>query len=179
MKLKHHEKKLLRKVDFFDWKGDNTLREAQVLRRYHVTGREDYVKYNKLVGMITALVARLKTVEESQRTEITEGLLRKLYAMGLINSESLAKADKVSVSAFCRRRLPVVMVRLKMAESVREAVDLVQAGNVRVGPNTVKDPAFLITRSLEDFVTWTDHSKIRRHIAKYNDKLDDFDLLRL
>jgi len=30
---------------------------------------------------------------------------------------------------------------------------------------------------MEDFITWTDHSKIKRHVLKYNDKLDDFDLL--
>lgn len=71
------------------------------------------------------------------------------------------------------------MVRLKMAETVREAVGLVETGNVRVGPSTVTDPAFLVTRSLEDFVTWADDSKIKRHIARYNNKLDDFDLLRL
>jgi hypothetical protein len=28
-----------------------------------------------------------------------------------------------------------------------------------------------------DFVTWVDSSKIKRAIAKYNDKLDDYDLL--
>jgi U3 small nucleolar ribonucleoprotein protein IMP3 len=30
---------------------------------------------------------------------------------------------------------------------------------------------------MEDFVTWVDTSKIRRHVDKYNDRLDDFDLL--
>jgi U3 small nucleolar ribonucleoprotein protein IMP3 len=30
---------------------------------------------------------------------------------------------------------------------------------------------------MEDFVTWVDSSKIRRAVSKYNDKLDDFDLL--
>ena len=60
MKLKHHESKLLRKVDFLQWKTDNSLREAAVMRRYHVTGREDYIKYNKLVGMVTSTVAKLK-----------------------------------------------------------------------------------------------------------------------
>ena len=59
MKLKHHQQKLLRKVDFLSWKGDNTLREAAVMRRYHVTGREDYVKYSRLVGQVTAFVAKL------------------------------------------------------------------------------------------------------------------------
>ncbi len=50
-------------------------------------------------------------------------------------------------------------------------------GHVRVGPETVVDPAYLVSRNMEDFVTWTDRSKIRRKVAAYNDKLDDFDLL--
>jgi len=105
-------------------------------------------------------------------------LLRKLYALGVIDSDSsLAKAERVTVSAFCRRRLAVVMVRLKMAETVREAVTLVETGNVRVGPNAVTDPAFLVTRAMEDYLTWADDSNIKRHIASYHDNLDDFDLL--
>ena len=44
-------------------------------------------------------------------------------------------------------------------------------------PQTVTDPAFLVTRSMEDYVTWVDTSKIRQKVLKYNDKLDDFDLL--
>ena len=30
---------------------------------------------------------------------------------------------------------------------------------------------------LEDYVTWVDTSKIKRKVAAYNDKLDDYDLL--
>jgi U3 small nucleolar ribonucleoprotein protein IMP3 len=98
--------------------------------------------------------------------------------MALVNTKtSLAVCDKITASAFCRRRLPVVMVRLKMAETLREAVTFVEQGHVRVGPETVTDPAFLVTRNYEDFVTWVDTSKIRRHIQKYSDALDDFDLL--
>ena len=48
--LKHHEKPLLKKVNFLEWKKDANLREIAVLRRYHVQDREDYTKYNKLVG---------------------------------------------------------------------------------------------------------------------------------
>jgi U3 small nucleolar ribonucleoprotein protein IMP3 len=42
--LKHHERKLLKKVDFLQWKSDGNIREAQVLRRYLLQNREDYVK---------------------------------------------------------------------------------------------------------------------------------------
>ena len=32
-------------------------------------------------------------------------------------------------------------------------------------------------RNMEDFVTWVDTSRIRRAVDKYNEKLDDYDLL--
>ena len=69
------------------------------------------------------------------------------------------------------------MARLKMSETLKEAVTLIEQGHIRVGPETITDPAFLVNRNLEDFVTWTDQSKIRRHIMKYNDRLDDYELL--
>lgn len=43
-KLKYHERKLLKKVDFISWKADRNIREVQILRRYHVQKREDYTK---------------------------------------------------------------------------------------------------------------------------------------
>lgn len=45
-KLKDHEKKLLKKVDFFQWKSDSSMREIKVMRRYHLQDREDYIKYH-------------------------------------------------------------------------------------------------------------------------------------
>ena len=43
-KLKYHEKKLLKKVDFISWKSDRNVREVQILRKYHIQKREDYTK---------------------------------------------------------------------------------------------------------------------------------------
>jgi hypothetical protein len=34
--LKYHEQKLLKKVNFLQWKSDQNVREIKVLRRYHV-----------------------------------------------------------------------------------------------------------------------------------------------
>lgn len=33
------------------------------------------------------------------------------------------------------------------------------------------DPAFLVTRNMEDFITWTDTSKIRAHVLEYNEEV--------
>ena len=87
-KLKFHEQKLLKKVDFLNWKNDASAKENAVLRRYHVQDRNDYQKYNRLVGNLTKLVAKLKVLKPSDEYRIhkTEQLCAKLYEMGVINS---------------------------------------------------------------------------------------------
>lgn len=51
----------------------------------------------------------------------------RLYNMGVISTKkSLVLLEKLSTSSFCRRRLSVVMVRLKMAETLREACTFIE-----------------------------------------------------
>jgi U3 small nucleolar ribonucleoprotein protein IMP3 len=97
--------------------------------------------------------------------------------MGLIPTKnSVADCNNISVSSFCRRRLPVVLFRLKMSQTLTEAITFIEQGHVRVGPKTVTDPSFLVTRNMEDYVTWNDSSKIKRTIQEYKGQRDDFTL---
>ena len=107
----------------------------------------------------------------------TSRALDKLHGLGLIQQKRLQACDGIAASTLCRRRLPVVLVRLRFAETMREAVTLVEQGHIRIGPENVTDPAFLVSRNMEDYITWVDTSKIKRTVMKYNDALDDFDLL--
>ncbi|KAL0207449.1 hypothetical protein P9112_012077 [Eukaryota sp. TZLM1-RC] len=176
--LKHHEQKLLKKVDFFNYRKDNSVREIQILRRYHIQDRADYEHYNRIVGMVTKLANKLELMPQTDehRIKMTTTLLSKLFSMGVItNKESLLVAKKVTASAFCRRRLPIVMVRLKMANSPRIATQMIEHGHIRVGTDTIMDPAFLVPRHLEDSITWTQGSKYRQHIAKYQSQYDDYE----
>lgn len=66
-----------------------------------------------------------------------------------------------------------------MSENLKHATQLIEQGHVRVGPEVVKDPAFLVSRNLEDFVTWVDGSKIKEHVLRYNDMRDDFQMWNL
>nr|CAG4649561.1 EOG090X0APJ [Scapholeberis mucronata]SVE93789.1 EOG090X0APJ [Scapholeberis mucronata] len=178
-KLKFHEQKLLKKVDFISWKLDNNIHEVKILKRYKIQKRDDYSRYCKITQHIQKLATKIKDLDPTDpfRIECSASLLEKLYSMGLIqNKWSLDVVKHLSASCFCRRRLPVVMVRSKMADSITTATKFVEQGHVRVGPEVVKDPAFLVTRNMEDFVTWVDSSAIKKHIMEYNEMRDDFNM---
>lgn len=179
-KLKYHEKKLLKKVDFIKWNSDNNLFQLQLMRKFFVQKREELLKYNKMTKQILDVAKKIKELDQQDpfRAASTSQLLEKAYTMGLIpTKQSLSLVEQISASSFCRRRLPVVMVKLHMAQTVKAATTFVQQGHVRVGPEVVTDPAFLVTRNMEDFLTWTDTSAIRKHVLTYNDQRDDFDLM--
>ncbi|XP_044004459.1 U3 small nucleolar ribonucleoprotein protein IMP3 [Aphidius gifuensis] len=179
-KLKFHEQKLLKKVDFISWPADNNLREVKVLKKYHIQKRDDYTMYNKLSREARDIAKKIKEIDPAHpfRVEHSAMLLEKLYSMGLIGQKfDLSHCQKLTASCFCRRRLPVVMVRSKMSQNIKMATKFIEQGHVRVGTEIIKDPAFLVTRNMEDFVTWVDTSAIKKHILEYNNNRDDFDIL--
>ena len=51
----------------------------------------------------------------------------RLSSIGVIpTKKSLVQTEKLAASAFCRRRLSVVMMRLKMAETLKEACTFIE-----------------------------------------------------
>lgn len=86
--LKHHEQKLLRKVDFSTYKSDGDHRDALVMRRYGLQRRDDYSKYNRLAGSLRQLAHRLAALEPNDpfRQKHEDLLLSKLFDMGILGT---------------------------------------------------------------------------------------------
>ena len=129
-------------------------REAAVMRRYAIQGRDDYRKYNQLAGSLRQLAHKLAALDPADpfRRKKEDELLSKLFDMGILGTGGGGRGKlsdiehKITVSAFARRRLPVVMTRLRMADHVQSAVDLIEQGHVRVGTDVITDTAYLVTR---------------------------------
>ena len=178
--LKYHEKKLLKKVDFLNWKKDDNIRETKLMRRYYITKREDLKKYNRICGQIKRIVSKLMLLKQTDEYRIkkTQDLLTRLYNIGLIKSKnSLKDVDEIGTSRFCRRRLAVVLFRNKYCESIKQAVTYIEQGQLQIGTDVVYNPAMMVTRNMEDHISWVNTSKIKKKIDTYNDTVDDYDML--
>ena len=64
-----------------------------------------------------------------------------------------------------------------MAETVKEAAMFIEQGHIKVGTETVTDPAMHINRNMEDHITWVKDSKIRMQIKEHEGARDDYDLM--
>jgi U3 small nucleolar ribonucleoprotein protein IMP3 len=125
-----------------------------VVNRYRIQQRDDYKKYNQLCGQLRQLAHKLSLLSPTDpfRRKHEDLLLEKLFDAGILGTGGGGKGllsdveHKVTVSAFCRRRLGVVMHRLGMAQNLEHAARLIEQQHVRVGTEVVTDPAFLVTR---------------------------------
>jgi U3 small nucleolar ribonucleoprotein protein IMP3 len=130
--------------------------------------------------LIKKTVAKLKALDKNDEYRIkkTQELLNKMYDMGLINNKgNLLDLNKIGISVFCRRRLAYLLFKNKYCETIKEAITFIEQGQVRVGIEVITNPGFLVTRALEDHITWTNNSKIKRRIAEYNNQVDDYEML--
>lgn len=178
-KLKHHEQKLLRRHDFELYRSEKRSHESQVRSQFYLQDGEDYKRYNILTGKITKLVDQLKHLPPTSkvRIEVSRQLLQTLYSLGAVDrAKDLSSCYRLSTASFCKRRLAVMLVKLKMAPNNAIAVRFIEQGHVRVGPRIVTDPGFLVTRSNEDLITWGNRSRIREKVSRYRHEHDDYDM---
>lgn len=88
----------------------------------------DYKKYNALCGNLRQLAHKLSELDPTTdpvRKKVEGEVLDKLWRMGILKQSreqgaGLSRVEKeVTVSAFCRRRLAVVMVRTGMVQTIK------------------------------------------------------------
>jgi U3 small nucleolar ribonucleoprotein protein IMP3 len=235
-KLKHHEQKLLKKVDFLAVRApghpettpDPRAVEAgckhtrdqgppqiphtapgglpQVSPPAPSLSTTHLPRYNKLCGALRSYAHRLSMLpaQDPFRAQMEGQLLSKLYDIGVLTSQAkLSDVDnRLTVAAFCRRRLAVFMCMSKMAETVSAVRTLLvhippmhtpprppsssnRATSVSAPTQSLIPPfssqgtsfslhctfPLILSRHMEDFVTWVDTSKLKRTVMAYNDEV--------
>eukprot|EP01132_Coremiostelium_polycephalum_P010327 gene10327-12679_t len=178
-KLKYHEQKLLKKVNFHHYKKEDP-RDNINIARYGLSGKEEYFAYTKIAKQLHEILTKLGELDEKDpvKHKVSGDLADKLFNMGVIDSKSTSELTKITAANFCRRRASYMLVKLKMAKDLKHAFTLLSHGHIRIGPEVIKDPATLITRKSQDFITWVDTSSMKRKVMEYNGELDDYDLLQ-
>ena len=67
--LKHHEQKLLKKVDFFSWKEDQNIREASIIRKYHLQNRYEinFITFSELLLHLERIISNITKLRGALR----------------------------------------------------------------------------------------------------------------
>ena len=99
-----------------------------IRQRYLLQDPMDYRKYNALCGSMRQMAHKLSQLDpetDPVRKKLESELLDKLWRMGILKQSreqgaALSRVEReVTVSAFCRRRLAVLMVRSGLVQTIK------------------------------------------------------------
>lgn len=174
--LKYHEQKLLKKVNFLEWGSTNSSREQMITGTFFLKSREEYKFYNCLTGKVRKLAESLARLPDNDAVKrlVSKKLINLLYDLGIIENKKLLDCTKIGVSSICRRRLPMVLAQKKMVPHFEAGDKFVQQGHVKLGNRVITDTSTLVSKMMEDFIGWSDASKIRKKVDEFNEDYDDY-----
>lgn len=128
-KLKYHEQKLVKKVDFLNWKSDGKeevrVAALKIIAKYNLRDHEEFFKYARISQQVNTTLDSIRALQGDEYTafkrEQLELVARKLFTMGIINSvdEVLDNAQfKTKTSQFCARRLSYMLKVKKFVQVI-------------------------------------------------------------
>lgn len=136
------------------WTSERIEEENKLQKEYGLKNKSEIWKANATVGRFRTrarelLGSGMEDVESKKR----EGeLLTKLNQMGLLQSDMLEDVLALKVNDLLERRLQTMVYRKGLANTIKQARQLVTHGHILVRDNVVNVPSYPVLKEEEDFI---------------------------
>lgn len=138
------------------WNEDLLREELQLLGEYGLRNKRELWLARALLRRTKERARALLSAPLEEREEAENQFKERLYRQGLINDTSVPLDNVLSldIRAVLERRLQTLVVRRGLAKSMYQARQMIVHGHVAVAGRRVTSPGFLVSRELEDQISY-------------------------
>lgn len=150
------------------WIKERLLEEMELLGKYGLRNKRELWKAQTLLRRIREKAKALLSLAPEVRAAREAELIRKLYHMGLLESES-ATIDEIlglTTEHVLERRLQTIVYRKGFARTIHEARQLIVHGHIAIAGRRVTSPGYLVTREEEDLIDIAPGSPLAQRIKE-------------
>ncbi len=150
------------------WIKERLLEEMELLGKYGLRNKREIWKAQTLLRRIREKAKALLSLPPEIRAAREAELIRKLYHMGLLESES-ATIDEIlglTTEHVLERRLQTIVYRKGFARTIHEARQLIVHGHIAIAGRRVTSPGYLVTREEEDLIDIAPGSPLAQRIKE-------------
>jgi len=150
------------------WIKERLLEEMELLGKYGLRNKREIWKAQTLLRRIREKAKALLSLAPEVRAAREAELIRKLYHMGLLESES-ATIDEIlglTTEHVLERRLQTIVYRKGFARTIHEARQLIVHGHIAIAGRRVTSPGYLVTREEEDLIDIAPGSPLAQKIRE-------------
>jgi len=134
------------------WRMDRIEEENELIKKYGLKNKSEIWRARSAIARMRhqaiSLLARSGEEAEKEKNELLERLIKS----GLIKSNALEAVLALTVEDQLERRLQTVVYRKGIAQTLRQARQLIVHGQIIVGENAVTVPRYPVKPSEENFV---------------------------
>jgi small subunit ribosomal protein S4 len=146
------------------WEGERITEENEMLKKFGLKNKRELWKAHSMLknfrGQARSLVARSR-YGDMQAAKETKWLLNKLVNMGLLESNTnLDDVLTLDVEKVLNRRLQTVAYHKGLAQTPKQARQLIVHGHIAIKGATVTIPSFFVRKDEEEFITYHQRSPL-------------------
>ncbi|HDP97216.1 MAG TPA: 30S ribosomal protein S4 [Euryarchaeota archaeon] len=147
------------------WQGERIKQERDLVKRYGLKNKRELWKVQSMLRSLRTrsrdLQARLR-LGDAQAEKETEQLLRKCGRLGLLPMEGATLNDILSlgVEDILTRRFQTMVFQKGLAYTHGQARQFIVHGHIAIGERKVTVPGYIVTRTDENIISFTEKSPI-------------------
>jgi small subunit ribosomal protein S4 len=158
-------RKIRKKYDtpIHPWQKERIEEEKRLISEYGLGKKREIwsmlTKLKNFKNQAKSLVSRIDAQAEVEKKQ----LLDKLVRLGLMKAEdTMDKVLGLEVDELLERRIQTVLVRKKLARSMKQARQFITHGHILIGNKKVTFPSYLVTLEEESKISFSGSSTLNR-----------------
>lgn len=138
------------------WIKERLVDEMELLGQYGLRNKRELWKAQTLLRTIRTKAKSLLSLSEAERGIRERALVKKLYDMGLLDSDKATIDDilGLTVRNVLERRLQTIVYRKGLARTIHEARQMITHGHVAIAGRRVRSPGRIVTRGEESSIDY-------------------------
>ncbi len=123
---------------------EKELMKKYGLRRKREIWRAEYIvrKYRRLARQLIA----------NPNEKMEKEILNKLNKLGILNAEKIEDVLNLTVENILERRLQTIVYKLKLANTLKQARQLIVHGHIEVNGRIIRQPSYLVSKEEENTI---------------------------
>lgn len=144
------------------WQKARIEEERTLMREYGFKNKKELWKLNSKLGAFKSQVKDLAARTDDSALEQKQILLKKLQNLGLIDEKAILEDIlALTLKDLCERRLQTIVLKKKMASSIKQARQLIVHEHINVGARKITSPSYIVSTEEEQLVNFADDSPLK------------------
>ncbi|MCX8184321.1 MAG: 30S ribosomal protein S4 [Sulfolobales archaeon] len=138
------------------WIKERLAEEMELVGQYGLRNKRELWKAQTILRTIRTRARALLSLPEADRVARERTLVKKLYDVGLIESDKATIDDilGLTVRNVLERRLQTIVYKKGLAKTIYEARQLIAHGHIAIAGRRVKSPGKLVARAEEGLISY-------------------------